>query len=1264
MPLRARLGIAVGLLIALFCTCASAQIPQTERDTLIAIYNSTGGGSWTDSAGWNGAAGTECSWFGIECDANASHVIGIALAGNNLTGKLPSISALTGLTYVVVPDNHLTGAIPSLSGLTALSIFNIYNNQLSGSIPSFAGLINLTQVYLAANQLTGTLPAFTGLTNLVDFDASYNQLNGSVPSLAGLVNLQQIYLGFNNLSGPVPAFTGLTNLTDVGIDDNELNGSIPALATLSNLRNFTASGNQLTGTIPSLSGLANLQSFSADTNQLTGTIPALSGSPLLDAFSVSENGLNGTIPSLTGLVNLTEFNASYNALTGSIPSLSGLTKLQLVYLGFNQLDGSIPALAGLGDLQDFVVDDNQLTGSLPSLAGLGNLQNFNAYNNQLNGSIPSLAGLTKLSYFSVAANQLTGGLPPLNGLTNLTVFDVSYNQEDGQIPSLDGLTNLQQFYLGFNQLTGSIPTLAGLVNLQDFAVDDNNLSGSLPSLSGLGNLQNFLAASNQLTGSIPALTGLTNLQSFQVGNNRLSGAIPATPAPDNLESGLSSLCPNALTQTTDTAWDGATGLTPWYSTCASDESRTANNTPTVEDSTNLALSGDGTIKVFQSKESDLVAGNTNANGQDIYSVDANGQPVLENIDSTGHQLIGTASLPAISSDGNIVAFLFTPTPAQNAKDLATGQMFAGPRGQPKHQVDMGMGSVPPNGAASGAPSLSSANGVNQLVFCSAASNLVPSDGNNGRDVFLVDPLNPAIAAQRISVDGTGKELPGDSCEPKLSGDGTRVVFSLSAPSVFSTAARQIVRKDLPSAGKDLFTGQLLPITTSSTGQGATMDSSEPTTNQDGSVVAFTSQANLDGLGLPSNREVFVSLAPSGGSRLIKRMRSDNTTVVGFASEHPQISADGTTVVMQTDAASFFAAKADAPVANQCGAVAITTNFFSVTPLGGELCSVSGATANQNPSISGDGVTTGFDSNASQGDATANRNAYSQGVGVNTDITGNSVANLSGDFSGQWFDPSQSGQGLVIDVTNPDAANNRLMILTWFVFSNGQPNWVQGVGVPKAGVGSAANTVVVQMDGVAIFQGASFPLGEAHATGSVWGSIALTFTDANTGTMRWTSSVAGFGSGSMPIKHFLAVGLPAQDAPGAQVKACYSGNWFNPAQSGHGFELEVLGTSPAFLSVDWFAFAPSGAPVWLEGVGQINGNSAQVQLQLIDGTGAQFPPNFNTAKITQHLWGTATFTFTDSAHATVSWNSTFPGYGSGSQPLQPIVTGLMDRRGCQ
>ena len=46
---------------------AIAQVPQIERDALVALYNSTDGANWTDNTGWLGAAGTECSWFGVAC---------------------------------------------------------------------------------------------------------------------------------------------------------------------------------------------------------------------------------------------------------------------------------------------------------------------------------------------------------------------------------------------------------------------------------------------------------------------------------------------------------------------------------------------------------------------------------------------------------------------------------------------------------------------------------------------------------------------------------------------------------------------------------------------------------------------------------------------------------------------------------------------------------------------------------------------------------------------------------------------------------------------------------------------------------------------------------------------------------------------------------------------------------------------------------------------------------------------------------------------
>jgi uncharacterized repeat protein (TIGR01451 family) len=687
-------------------------------------------------------------------------------------------------------------------------------------------------------------------------------------------------------------------------------------------------------------------------------------------------------------------------------------------------------------------------------------------------------------------------------------------------------------------------------------------------------------------------------------------------------------------------------------------SATASGAPTTKDSTHVTLNGDGSVAVFQSQETDLVAGNANTSGQDIYRVGSDGNAVLETLGSTGTQLIGTASLPAVSGDGGIVAFAFAAGAAKQAKDAVTTNMWAGSSGQPKHQVDTGMAGAAPNGPVSGAPSVASANGSKKLVFCSAASNLVTSDTNGARDVFLVDPTNPGQAPQLISTDNHGNQIPGDSCEPKISDDATKVVFTISAPNLYGTSARQVARKDLTTGKLEIISG--VPTT----GAFANGDCSEPTINADGSVIAFTSQAsNLDSLGAPvGGQEAFVSLAPSGAigaTRTLKRVRSGDGTVPNGASQHPQLSNDGTIVVMQTSATNFFG-EAKALGTSACGAVAITTNFFSPAALGSNLCA--GSTSNQNPSISGDGTMTSFDSNAPQPDtSSSNSNTYTQGI---SGLSALGTSNFGGDFSGQWFDSHQNGQGLVIDVTNPDANNNRAMILTWFVFANGRSTWLQGVGTPHAGSGAQAGMVVVQMSQVGIFQGKSFPLGEAHATGVPWGSITLTFVDANTGSMNWTSSYPGFNSGTMAITHFLSVSLPSQDPPGAQIKACYSGNWFNPAQTGHGFEFEVLSSPSPLLVVDWFAYGPDGSPVWLQGVGPINGNGAQVSLQLINGSGAQFPPKYDPAHITQNLWGTASFTFTDSAHASVTWISTITGYGTGTQPLQPLAEGLLDRRGCQ
>jgi Leucine-rich repeat (LRR) protein len=228
--MRRSIVMVIAITIWLLAALSEAAIPNTERQALLDFYASAHGESWANRRDWNGAEGTECNWFGIECNADQSHVTTIDLANNQLSGELSQ----------------------SLKLLTALENFSVRNNQLTGPIPDLTNLVNLQLVEVSQNQLSGAFPSLSGLRQLIHFAAAHNQLTGSIPSLTGLDSLQ-VFTAFNN----------------------RLTGFIPALTDLTALRVFIVNRNQLTGPIPTLTGLASLRTFYVHQNQLTGSLPLL-----------------------------------------------------------------------------------------------------------------------------------------------------------------------------------------------------------------------------------------------------------------------------------------------------------------------------------------------------------------------------------------------------------------------------------------------------------------------------------------------------------------------------------------------------------------------------------------------------------------------------------------------------------------------------------------------------------------------------------------------------------------------------------------------------------------------------------------------------------------------------------------------------------------------------------------------------------------------------------------------------------------------------
>ena len=176
-----------------------------DRDTLMELYNSTGGANWTNKTHW-GSTEHLNDWYGVITNADGT-VNALELPGNNLSRTLPaSLGSLTSLDSLDLSNNRLSGPIPDLSAITRLATLILSGNQLSGPIPDLSAGTSLGTLNLSDNQLRGTIPAWLGRhTDLQILSLRGNRLTGTIPEAVG--NLPRIFVtrfAGNTLTGCVP----------------------------------------------------------------------------------------------------------------------------------------------------------------------------------------------------------------------------------------------------------------------------------------------------------------------------------------------------------------------------------------------------------------------------------------------------------------------------------------------------------------------------------------------------------------------------------------------------------------------------------------------------------------------------------------------------------------------------------------------------------------------------------------------------------------------------------------------------------------------------------------------------------------------------------------------------------------------------------------------------------------------------------------------------------------------------------------------------
>lgn len=246
------------------------------------------------------------------------------------------------------------------------------------------------------------------------------------------------------------------------------------------------------------------------------------------------------------------------------------------------------------------------------------------------------------------------------------------------------------------------------------------------------------------------------------------------------------------------------------------------------------LSGDGRYVAFTSTANNLVVGDTNSQFdafvRDLWS----GTTERVSLSASGQQLSGESAARGISYDGRYVVFVAFGLDVHPDDLDVKGDIFL---------RDRVLGTTELISVSfDSSPSLQDSNRASIaadgrfVAFDGGDSNFVPGDTNATGDVFLRDRLLGTTV--RVSVASDGSQGDGSSWGPKVSADGTRIVF-MSRSKTFYPNANDEVHVYL----RDLTADKTHAIDVNPWGRLGDESTTEVSISPDGSTIVFKSQAS-------------------------------------------------------------------------------------------------------------------------------------------------------------------------------------------------------------------------------------------------------------------------------------------------------------------------------------------------------------------------------------------------------------------------------------
>jgi len=302
-----------------------------------------------------------------------------------------------------------------------------------------------------------------------------------------------------------------------------------------------------------------------------------------------------------------------------------------------------------------------------------------------------------------------------------------------------------------------------------------------------------------------------------------------------------------------------------------------------------SISADGRFVAFESDASNIVPGDTNSSpdffpSQDIFVRDTlTNTTTRVSVDSAGNQANRGSVFSSISADGRFVVFTseasnLVPGDTNNRNDIFVRDTLTNTT--TRVSVDSAGNQQNLNSFFFNVPSSISGDG-RFVAFSSEASNLVPGDTNDEKDIFVRDRLTNTTT--RVSVDSAGNQANDPSFLASISPDGRFVAFDSDATNLVPGDTNN--NRDI--FVRDLSTNTTTRVSLDSAGNQTNFLSGNPSISADGRFVAFESDA-FNRARLSTISDIFVRDTLTNTTTLVSLDSAGNSG----GAFNPSISADG------------------------------------------------------------------------------------------------------------------------------------------------------------------------------------------------------------------------------------------------------------------------------------------------------------------------------------------------------------------------------------